>query len=330
MTQRFPIRFLGTGSYLPKEIRTNQYFADYLDTSDEWIVTRTGIRERRVAAADEATSTMGIHAAQRALEDAELGIDDIDVIICATATGDHQFPATATFIPAGLGGRGIPAFDIGAACAGFLHATSIAAAMITSGLYKTALVVGAETLTRFTDAQDRGTAILLGDAAGAAVIARSDNPDQGILYCELGCDGSRADHIIVPAGGSRLPASQTTVAERLHFMKMRGREVFKFAVNKLQELTDRSLKETGLSPDDLKLVIQHQSNLRIIESAREKLGLPREKVVVNIDRYGNTSAASVIMGFDEARREGTLQEGDYVLLLALGGGLTWAVMVVRL
>ena len=161
-------------------------------------------------------------------------------------------------------------------------------------------------------------------------MARSENPDQGILYCELGCDGKRADHIIVPAGGSRLPASETTVAERLHFMRMRGREVYKFAVNKLQELTDRSLEKTGLSPTDLKLIIQHQSNLRIIESAREKLSLPREKVVVNIDRYGNTSAASVIMGFDEARRDGTLQEGDYVLLLALGGGLTWAVMVVRL
>ena len=330
MTQRFPIRLLGTGSYLPEEIRTNQHFVDYLDTSDEWIVTRTGIRERRVAAEDEATSTMGIHAGRRALEDAGLGIEDIDVIICATATGDHQFPATATFIQAGLGGEGIPSFDVAAACAGFLHATSIAATMITAGLYETALVLGAEALTRFTDPQDRGTAILLGDAAGAAVIARSDNPEQGILYCELGCDGNRADHIIVPAGGSRLPASATTVAERLHFMKMRGREVYKFAVNKLQELTDRSLEKTGLSPDDLKLVIQHQSNLRIIESAREKLGLPREKVVVNIDRYGNTSAASVIMGLDEARRDGTLQEGDYILLLALGGGLTWAVMVVRL
>ena len=202
--------------------------------------------------------------------------------------------------------------------------------MLTSGLYETALVIGAETLTRFINPEDRATAILLGDAAGAAIIGRSDDPDQGILYCELGCDGTRADLIIVPAGGSRLPASETTVAERLHFMYMRGREVYKFAVNKLQELTDRALEETGLAPDDLKLVIQHQSNLRIIESAREKLGLPKEKVVVNIDRYGNTSSASVIMGLDESRRKGLLQEGDIILMLALGGGLCWASMVVKL
>jgi 3-oxoacyl-[acyl-carrier-protein] synthase-3 len=202
--------------------------------------------------------------------------------------------------------------------------------MLTSGLYKTALIVGAETLTRFTDPEDRATAILLGDAAGAAVIGRSDDPTKGILYCELGCDGTRADLIIVPAGGSRLPTSEMTVAERLHFMHMRGREVYKFAVNKLQELTDRALENTGLAPNDLKLIIQHQSNLRIIESAREKLGLPEEKVVVNIDRYGNTSSASVIMGLDESRRSGLLQEGDIILLLALGGGLCWASMVVRL
>ena len=331
MTARFPIRFLGTGSYAPKTVRTNQYYVDYLDTSEEWILTRTGIRERRVAAEDEATSTMGIHAARRALEDAKLTIDDIDVIICATATGDHQFPATAAFIQGGLGSsREIPAFDLGAACAGFLHATNVAAALLTSGMYDTALVIGAETLTRFANPEDRGTVILLGDAAGAAVIGRSDDPNKGILHTELGCDGTRADLIVVPAGGSRLPASQTTVAERLHYMYMRGREVYKFAVAKLQELTDRALEATGLTPEDLKLVIQHQSNLRIIESARKKLGLPKEKVTVNIDRYGNTSAASVIMGLDEARKNGSLQDGDIILMLALGGGLCWASLVIRL
>ena len=330
MKARFPIRLLGTGSYAPETVRTNKHFTEYLDTSEEWILTRTGIRERRVAAPDETTSTMGVHAARRALEDAHLSIDDIDIIICATATGDHPFPATAAFIQGGLGGsRDIPAFDLGAACAGFLHATNVVAPMLTSGLYKTALIVGAETLTRFTDPEDRATAILLGDAAGAAVIGRSDDPTTGILYCELGCDGTRAEHIIVPAGGSRLPSSETTVAERLHFMRMRGREVFKFAVNKLQELTDRALEKTGLAPDDLKLIVQHQSNLRIIESARERLGLPKEKVVVNIDRYGNTSAASLIMGLDESRRAGLLEEGDIILLLALGGGLCWASMLVR-
>jgi len=326
---RLPVRFLGTGAYLPETKRTNQHFTEYLDTTEEWIVTRTGIRERRIAAPHETTSTMGAEAAREALKDADLSINDIDVIVCATATGDHPFPATATYIQALLGGQGIPAFDVGAACAGFLHGATVAAGLISGGIYRTALVIGAETLTRYADPEDRTTVILFGDAAGAAVLGRFDGPNHGILYCALGADGSKADFIRVPAGGARLPASSMTVAERLHFLRMKGREVYKFAVMKMQEIIDKALAETGLSPQDLKLVIPHQSNLRIIESVRERLRLPKDKVVVNIDRYGNTSAASVPMGLTEARRNGTVKEGDLVLMVAIGAGLTWATMILK-
>ena len=330
MTHKLPVRFAGTGAYLPERVITNQHFADYLDTSEEWILSRTGIRERRWVSKGESTSTMAARAAKLAIEDAGMKPEDIDLIVCATATGDCQFPATATFIQGALGMGEVPAFDVSAACAGFIHATVVASGMLGSGMYENALVIGAETLSRFIDPEDRATCILLGDGAGAAVLSRSKNPEQAVLYASLGCDGSKAKLIWVPAGGSQLPASKMTVDERLHFMKMRGREVYKFAVNKMQVIVDEALEATGLKPSDLKLVIPHQSNLRIIESVRKKLDLPKEKVAININRYGNTSAASVPTAFDEARRNGTLQEGDYVLMLAIGAGLTWGVMVVRL
>ena len=326
----WPVRFCGTGAYVPEHVISNQYFTDYLDTSDEWIVTRTGIHERRRAAPDESTSTLAAKAAKQALEDAGTTAEEIDVVICATATGDHPFPSTAGMVQHALGASNAAAFDVGAACAGFLYATSIAAGLLHSGIHKRALVIGAETLTRFTDMEDRRMAILFGDGAGAAVMAKAVTPGPAILYCHLGCDGSRAKDIWLPAGGSALPASSTTVAERLHYMKMRGREVYKFAVVKLRQLVDTALKETNLTPDDLKLVIPHQSNLRIIESVRMRMELPKEKVAVNIDRYGNTSAASIIMALDEARRDGTLKTGDLVLMMAIGAGLTWGTMIVRL
>jgi 3-oxoacyl-[acyl-carrier-protein] synthase-3 len=330
MPQKLPIQFCGTGMYVPQEVLTNQYFADYLDTSEDWILTRTGIRERRRAAPDECTSTLAVKAAQEAIDDAGISLDDIDVLICATATGDCSFPATAAYVQAKLGASEIPAFDVGAACAGFLYGCAVASGFLVSGLYERALVIGAETLTRFTDYEDRSTAVLFGDAAGAAVLARSADPETAILYWDLGCEGSRADHICAPAGGSRLPASKTTVAERLHYLHMRGREVYKFAVLKMQQLVEHALEVTGLTPDDLKLVIPHQSNMRIIESVREKLGLPMEKMAVNIDRYANTSAASIPTALDTARRDGTLQKGDLVLMVAIGAGLTWSTMLVRL
>lgn len=332
MQPKWPIRFCGTGAYVPAHVLNNQHFTEYLDTSDEWIVTRTGIRERRRAAPEESTSTMAFEACQRALADAAIAGSDIDVIVCATATGDYPFPSTASILQGRLGATHAAAFDISAACAGFVHATTVGAALLTAGVHEKALVIGAETLTRFADAEDRRTAILFGDGAGAAVLANAEPKDDGpgILYCDLGCDGSHSKDIWVPAGGSAMPASSTTVAERLHFMKMRGREVYKFAVVKMQRLIDTALETTGLTPDDLKLVIPHQSNLRIIESVRERLKLSREKVSVSIDRFGNTSAASVIMALDEGRRNGTLAPGDLVLLVAIGAGLTWGIMIVRL
>lgn len=330
MTQRLPVRIAGTGAYVPEEVLNNEHFARYLDTSDEWIVTRTGIRERRRAAQGEATSHLATRAALNAIENAGLTPGDIDAIVVATATGDRQFPATATYVQNALGCRTIPAFDVGAACAGFLYATTVGVSLLASGLYKTVLVIGAETLTRFADPQDRTVAVLLGDAAGAAVLCRAHNPEQGILHCELGCDGDKAEYIWVPAGGSRVPSSTMTVAERLHYMRMRGRDVFKFAVLKMEDLIDRALQAAGIEASDIKLFIPHQSNLRIIESMRERLGLPSEKVAININRFGNTSAASIPMALDDARRTGRVQSGDLILMLAVGAGLTWGAMVVRL
>jgi len=330
MKARFPIQIRGTGSYVPERVIDNQHFAGYLDTSDEWIVTRTGIRERRWAAPDQCTSTLATNAARAALDNAGMTIKDIDLIMVATATGDCPFPATAAFVQGALGGGDIPAFDIGAACAGFLFALETAAGLITAGRYNNVLVIGAETLSRFCDREERGTAILFGDAAGAAILGPAEHDEQGILHCESGCDGTKNEHIWLPAGGSRMPASETTVAERLHYMHMQGREVFKYAVKKMGELIDRAMTATDITAAELKLLIPHQSNLRIIESFRERIGLPHEKVATNIQRFGNTSAASVAMCLDEARRNGKLQPGDHAMLLAIGAGLTWSIQVWRL
>lgn len=330
MSKRLPVRIAGTGTYLPEDVLTNQHFVDYLDTSEEWILSRTGIRERRRAAKGETTATLAAQAAKHALADAGMTVGDVDAIIVATATGDCQFPATATFVQNLLGCENTPAFDVAGACAGFVHAIVVAGGLLASETYRTVLVIGAETLTRFQNPQDRTTVILIGDGAGAAVLTRALNPEQGILHSRLGCDGSKAKLIWVPAGGALLPTSATTVAENLHYMHMRGREVFKFAVTKMEELIDEALSATGLTPNDLKMVIPHQSNLRIIEFVRERMGLPKDKVAVNIDRYGNTSAASIPIALDEARRQGKLQAGDAILLLAIGAGITWGASVIRL
>ncbi len=294
-------------------------------------MSRTGIRERRWAPKEQATSDLGAEAAKVALADAGMTISDIGIIICATATGDHAFPSTATFIQDKLGGHGIPAFDVGAACAGFLYGSTVAAGFINGGQYKTALVIGAETLSRFADPQDRSTCILFGDAGGAAVWSRATpaDGDRGIIYCELGADGSKTDLICFPAGGSRLYASQMTVDERLHYLRMKGREVFKYAVLKMEEVIDRALQTLNITPADLRFVIPHQSNLRIIESMRERMQLPREKMAINIDQYGNTSAASILLSLDAARRAGQIHEGDLVLFVAIGAGLAWGTMVIR-
>ncbi len=330
MSFEIPVCFSGTGMYVPECVVKNDYFASYLDTSDEWIVSRTGIKERRRAAPDESTSTLAAHAARAALSDAGLSATDLDAIVVATATGDHPFPATASIVQGNIGALGVPSFDVAAACAGFLYGAAVGANFIGSGMYEKVLVIGAEVLTRYADPQDRSIVVLLGDAAGAAVLTKAPDDKQRILYCHLGTDGTRADHICLPAGGSKLRPSATTIAERMHYMKMKGREVYKFAVVKMQELIDDALRATGLTPNDLKLVIPHQSNLRIIESVREKMGLPLEKMSVNIDRFGNTSAASIPIGLHEARKNGVLQTGDIVLMIGLGAGLSWGTMVVQM
>lgn len=330
MENGWPIQICGTGAYNPEKVIDNDSFAAYLDTSDEWIRTRTGISERRNVAETEFTSTISRIASERALEDAGVDPADVDLILVATASGDYPFPSTASIIQHELGAKRAGALDVSAACAGFMYGTTIAAGMIAANMKECAIVVGAETLSRFIDPEDRATCILFGDGAGAAVLRKSDDSGPRILYSDLGCDGSRTDHIWIPAGGSRNPATETTTAERLHFMRMKGREVYKFAVVKMQRLIEDALEATGLTAADLKLLIPHQSNLRIIESVQEKLNLPAEKIAVNIDRFGNTSAASVIMALDEARRSGRLVAGDHVLLVAIGAGLVWGTMIVRL
>jgi 3-oxoacyl-[acyl-carrier-protein] synthase-3 len=326
----WPIVIRGTGANVPERVVTNQYFEERLDTSDEWIRTRTGIERRHWAAPDKATSDHAAAACRLALDNAGMTIDDIDAIICTTATGDHMFPATACLVQHKLGAKDIPAFDIGAACAGFMYGCAVAAGLISAGGNKNILVVGAETLSRFADPEDRATSILFGDGAGAAVWSRSPDPERGVVYHEWGVDGSKSGLIWAPAGGSRYPTSETTIAERLQFLHMRGREVFKFAVIKMQELIDRALERLNLSPDDLKMMIPHQSNMRIIQAMRERMGLPKEKVVLNIDEYGNTSAASIPLALDAARRSGQLEEGDLVLLIGIGAGMTWSIIVLRL
>ncbi len=330
MSQRIPIRFAGTGSYMPEEVLDNDHFSAYLDTTDEWIRARTGIRERRRSSEEETTSVLATKAAEQALEDAGMDALDIDLIVCATATPDYLFPSTASIIQGNLKAVNAGAFDVSAACAGFMHAAAIAAGLISAGINHNVLIVGAERLSRFVDYEDRATCVIFGDGAGAAVLTKSNNPQQSVIYCNLGCDGTRTKDICLPAGGSRHPASATTVAERMHYMHMRGRDVYKFAVVKMQQVIDTALKETGMQASDLKMVIPHQSNLRIIESVRERMKLPIEQFAINIDRYGNTSAASVPVALDEARRAGKLEEGDKILMIALGAGLTWGTMIVQL
>lgn len=325
-----PVIIRGTGSYLPAEVLTNDFFASYLDTSDEWIRPRTGIRERRRAGKDESTLTMAKRASELALADSGLKATDLDLILVCTVTPDTPLPSTACWLQAELGLGNIPAFDLAAACTGFVYGLIVAGSLIESAGYRNVLLVGAETLTRITDYEDRSTCILFGDGAGAAVISRSPDPSRHILYHSLGAQGSDAKAVWVPAGGSRDPSSNRTVAERLHYMKMKGADLFKFAVNKMNQLVTEALVTTGVKVDDIKMVIPHQSNLRIMESARRKLGIPVERMGINIDRCGNTSAASIPLVLDECRREGRLSQGDLIMLLGFGGGLTWGVALLRL
>lgn len=317
----------GVGHALPPRILTNAQLEQMVDTDDEWIVQRTGIRERRIADEHTATSDLAITAAQAALSSAGVAAEDLDLIMVATVTPDHAFPSTACLIQRELGAWGAAAFDLEAACTGFIYGLSIADQFIRTGTYRTVLVIGAETLSKITDYTDRNTCILFGDGAGAAVVQAGDEP--GILALEIGADGRGGDLLVQPAGGSRLPASAETVASHKHFIQMAGQEVFKFAVRILEDSSLRVLNQAGLEPGDVDLLIPHQANLRIIDSACRRLGLSRDKVFVNLDRYGNMSAASVPIALSEAASQGLIRERANVLLVGFGGGLTWGAALIK-
>jgi 3-oxoacyl-[acyl-carrier-protein] synthase-3 len=319
----------GTGCYLPERVLNNAELEKLVDTSNEWIVERTGIHERRIAAPHETTSSMAIEAARRACQAASFDPLDLDMIIVATVTPDYPFPATGCLVQHALGATNAAAFDVQSACSGFLYATNLANALIASGQQRHVLVIGAETLSRIVDYTDRSTCILFGDGAGAAIFSPSRS-GVGILHSQIGADGSQAEVLKIPAGGSKAPASAATVAARQHFMQIEGRRVFKFATTVFIELVQQAMEACSLTRDDVKLVVPHQVNERIIEAAMRKLDLPPEKFFINIDRYGNTSAASVPIALDEARRQGRLQSGDIAIMLAFGAGLSWSSAVVKM
>jgi 3-oxoacyl-[acyl-carrier-protein] synthase-3 len=321
---------LGTGSYAPERILSNVELAKSVDTSDEWIRTRCGIRERRIAAPGEATSDMGVHAARRALDDAGLKPADIDLLIVATITPDMPMPATACIIQQKLG---VPThaacFDLNAACTGFLYALDTACAMLSSGRYRHALVIGVEKLSTIVDWKDRTTCVLFGDGAGAVVIGKSTVSGQGLIGTKLGALGDSVDLLCIPGGGSNAPATAASIAAGSHFLKMKGKEVFKLAVRVMDEAARDILEQHHLRADQISLVIPHQANLRIIEAISEYLELPLDRFFVNVDRYGNTSAASIPLALDEARRTGRIKSGDLTLLVAFGAGLTYGSALIR-
>jgi len=322
------VKILGTGSYVPERIVTNEDMAKIVETSDEWIRTRTGIHERRFVEEGMATSDMSVQAALRAIEASGLTPEDIDVVIVATVTPDHLFPATACLVQDRIGAKNAAAFDLTAGCTGFLYGLSVAVPMLEAGLYKHALVIGAETLSKIMDFEDRATCVLFGDGAGAVVLGPAE-AGKGFLSFEMGADGSGGPLLIQEAGGSRNPASQETVLNRRHFVSMAGNEVFKFAVRTLGSVSEKALEKAGYTKDDLDFLIPHQANFRIIESAVNRLGLSQDKVYVNLERYGNMSSASIPVALDEAVRMGKIHDNDLLVLVGFGAGLTWGATVVR-
>lgn len=315
------VSITGLGTHVPNRVLTNHDLARMVDTSDEWIVERTGIRERRVAAPDEALSDLALPAARQALAEAGVSASDLDLIICATVTPDMAFPATAALLADALGARSAATYDLSAGCTGFVYALAQAHAMVACGLCQRALVVGGDVLSKIVDWSDRSTCVLFGDGAGAVVLEPVERG--GFLGFELGADGAGGRELYLPAGGSRRPASAETVASREHTVRMNGREVFKFATRVLVSSAQALLDTLSLEVDDIDLYIPHQANIRIIHHAAAKLGIPKEKIVVNVDRYGNTSSGSIPLALADAVREGRLHKGDLVLMTGMGAGLTW-------
>jgi 3-oxoacyl-[acyl-carrier-protein] synthase III len=320
---------LGTGSELPSRVITNAALERLVDTTDEWITSRTGIKERRVLEEGKGTADMAYRASVRALKDAGVDAKELDAIIMGTVTPDYPFPSSACVLEDMLGARKVFSFDVNAACSGFLNALAVTDSMIRTGMIRHALVVGSDALSRLLNWKDRGTCILFGDGAGAVVVGAAHDGHRGILSAKLRTDGSYVKTLYVPAGGSLKPASLDSVRKNEHTITMNGKEVFKIAVRSMEEISREALDEADVSVEQISLVIPHQANLRIISALAERLKIPMSKVMVNLDRYGNTSAASVPVALDEARREGRIRHGDIVLLNAFGAGFAWGAAVVK-
>lgn len=317
----------GLGIYVPERVLTNADLERMVETTDDWIRTRTGIRERRIAKKGESASDLGSKAALAAIQDAGLAPGDVDLIIVATITPDMFFPSTACLIQDKLGAK-CGAFDMAAACSGFPYALAVAEGFIRAGIYRNIVVVGAEVLSGFIDWKDRSTCVLFGDGAGAAVVSEVKD-GHGIQATYLGSDGSQADVLKIPAGGSRIPPSEESVKSGLHFLKMQGSEVFKVAVRTMEEAVREVLKRGGLTPDDIDCLIPHQANLRILQAVGERIGIPMEKIFINVEKYGNMSSASTAVALYEAVKEGKIRKGSKVILVAFGGGLTWASCLIK-
>ncbi len=321
------VSIIGTGSYVPEKVLTNQDLAKIVETSDEWIYSRTGMRERHIAAEDQATSDLGIEAAKAALADAGITAEEVDLLIVATLSPDMFFPSTACFVQDKIGAKNAFCYDLGAACSGFLFALDAAKNQIACGAAKTALVIGAEKMSTFIDWEDRSTCILFGDGAGAAVL-QAGGEGRGIMQSAMGSDGSLADLLWTPGGGSRNPVSHEMIDQRQHYLKMQGREVFKHAVVRMAEAVGQALEKNGVTADEIKCFIPHQANIRIIDAIVKRLGIAG-RVYTNVEKYANTSSAALAIALDEAARDGTIQAGDLVALTVFGGGFTWGANVLE-
>jgi 3-oxoacyl-[acyl-carrier-protein] synthase III len=321
------VGIIGTGKYVPERVLTNADMEKMVDTNDEWIVSRTGIKERRIAAEHEATSDLAFYAAEKALQVAGISAEELDLIVVATVTPDMSFPSTACLVQKRLGATKAAAFDLSAACSGFVYGLANASNFIAMGTYKYALVIGAECLSRITDYTDRNTCILFGDGAGAAVLGPVPE-GRGFQSFVLGADGNGGELLKIEAGGSRMPASAETVENKRHYLYMNGREVFKFAVRIMGNAAEEALEKAGKKKEDISLMVPHQANTRIIHAALERLNLSEDKCVINLPYYANTSAASIPLALAEAAEQGRIQEGDTILLVGFGGGLTWGASVI--
>ncbi len=323
------VRLMGLGTVVPERALTNEELSKIVDTSDAWITERTGIKERRIMSPEGRNSDLAVEAARLALADAKVAPADLGLIAVGTATPDMPFPATACFVAGKLGAGTVPAFDLTAACSGFVYAATVVQQFVVSGKCRYGMAIGSEVLSRITDMNDRGSCILFGDGAGAAVLGTEGNGPEILDTILHAGDSDRWDTLCLPAGGSAMPASEATVRERKHFIQLKGREVFKLALTRMLEVLDETLRKNGLTVDTVDLLIPHQMNRRIIEACSDRLGIPMERIMVNIEKYGNTSAASIPLAMDEARRTGRLKKGNTVVLVTFGGGFTWGTMVLK-